>query len=110
MFDDKIHYILNGDKKAANPLPNKSKAMVEKLINISETQEQTLKSLAQTLSVSEEELIQKVLTEFLNSPNIKIQPSRSSEIEKFLHRAQEISEQHHLPSEYRFNRDELYEE
>ena len=84
--------------------------MVEKLINISETQEQTLKSLAQTLSVSEEELIQKVLTEFLNSQNLKNQPFPSNEIESFLHRAQEISEQHHLPQEYRFNRDELYEE
>lgn len=84
--------------------------MVEKLINISETQEQTLKSLAQTLSVSEEELIQKVSAKFINSQNLKIQPSSSSEIDFFLHRAQEISEQHHLPPEYRFNRDELYEE
>lgn len=84
--------------------------MVEKLINISEAQEQTLKSLAQALSVSEQELIQKALAEFLTSQNIKFQPSPSSEIERFLHRAQEISEQHHLPQQYRFNREELYEE
>jgi hypothetical protein len=84
--------------------------MIEKLINISEAQEQTLKSLAQTLSVSEEELIQKVLSEFLNAQNIKPYISHISEIESFLHRAQEISEQHNLPPEYRFNREELYEE
>ena len=84
--------------------------MVERTIDIPESQDEELKSLAQTLDISEEELILRALNEFLEARQSKPQSSRIAAIERFLALAKETSKTHRLPEGYRFNRDELYGE
>lgn len=84
--------------------------MVEKHINISESQDEALKSLAEALGVSEEEVIQRALTEFLRLNSFRLQPNPGEALERFLALAEETSKKHRLPEGYRFNRDELYGE
>lgn len=84
--------------------------MVEKHINISESQDEALKSLAEALGVSEEEVIQQALAEFLRLNSFRLKPRDGSGLEQFLAVAQEVSKKHRLPEGYRFSRAELYGE
>ncbi|MCA1992404.1 MAG: ribbon-helix-helix domain-containing protein [Coleofasciculus sp. S288] len=84
--------------------------MVKKQIDIPESLDEALKSLAQALGVSEEELILRALTEFLQAHQLRPQSSRIAALERFLALAKETSKTYRLPEGYRFNRDELYGE
>ena len=85
--------------------------MVEKIIDIPETQDEELKSLAEILNLSEEELICMALGAFLKShKQIPRPPSGVDPLEDFIALALETSKKHRLPEGYRFNRDELYGE
>jgi len=87
------------------------KAMVKTAIDIPEHQSDAIKSLAQSLGVSEEELIRRAVAEFLKShKQIGPPPSGIDPLEDFIALALETSKKHRLPEGYRFNRDELYEE
>lgn len=84
--------------------------MVKKMIDIPETQDEALMTLAQNLGVSEEELIGRALAEFIQSHKIVPQSDRVAALERFLALAEETSKKHRLPEGYRFSRDELYGE
>lgn len=85
--------------------------MVKTAIDIPDRQYEAIESLAQSLGVSEEELIRRAVAEFLLHAQYIRTPLRDgSGVERFLARAEEISKKHRLPEGYRFNRDELYGE
>jgi hypothetical protein len=84
--------------------------MVDKIVQISEIQEEKIKSLAESFGISEDEIIRRALDEFIRSNNFRLEPSDGSGLESFLDRAKEISKKHRLPEGYRFNRNELYGE
>ncbi|MCL1474307.1 hypothetical protein [Argonema antarcticum] len=81
--------------------------MLDKIVQISDIQNENIKSLAQSFSVSEDEIIRRALDEFIRANMIRLQPGDGSGLESFLARAQEISKKHHLPEGYRFSRNEL---
>jgi len=56
------------------------------------------------LGISEEKLIQNILTQFLNE-NINI----NNPLEDFFKEAETISHNHQLPEGYKFDRQEIYE-
>lgn len=86
--------------------------MVEKLIHISEREEEAIASLAQNLGLSEAEVVRRALAELLENRQSQLvsQSSRVAALKRFLDLAEETSKKHHLPEGYRFNRAELYEE
>lgn len=84
--------------------------MVDKKIQISETQDEKIKSLAESFSVSENEIIRRALDEFIQANTFRIQPGDGSGLASFLARAREISKKHRFPEGYRFSRNELYGE
>ncbi|MBC6418864.1 MAG: hypothetical protein GDA44_08795 [Prochloron sp. SP5CPC1] len=80
--------------------------MIQKIIEITESQEQELKSLASNRGLSEEELLSQVLTQLLAAKSHE----QNVALEQFIARAREISARHSLPEGYRFNRQELYDQ
>lgn len=88
--------------------------MVEKLIQISEREEEAIASLAENLGLSEAEVVHRALAEFLErqrSHQFVSQSNSAKALEGVIARAKGLAEQGcHLPEGYRFNRAEIYEE
>jgi hypothetical protein len=84
--------------------------MIEKIVQISEIQNEKIKSLAESFGISEDEIIRHALDEFIRSNMFRLEPSDGRGLQQFLAIAQEISKKHHFPEGYRFSRDELYGE
>ena len=78
--------------------------MLEKLISLSETEDQILQKISDNLGISEENLIRQVLTDFL------ARQSDDLEFEEFMNHTIELSKKHQFTEDYHFNRQELYEE
>jgi ribosomal protein S3AE len=78
--------------------------MLEKLILLSETEDQILQKISDNLGISEENLIRQVLTDFL------ARQADDLEFEEFMNDTIELSKKHQFTEDYHFNRQELYEE
>jgi hypothetical protein len=85
--------------------------MVRKQLYLEETQDRALKARAKELGISEAELVRRALDAALRSKeNAYFAFPRRSALTQFLDNAKRLSEGHHLPEGYRFNREELYDE
>lgn len=78
--------------------------MVEKLISLSETEDQILRKISSNFGISENDLIHKILTDFLATQEDDL------EFEEFRKHTIQLSKKHRFPEDYHFNRDEIYEE
>jgi len=78
--------------------------MLEKLISLSETEDQILQKISDNLGISEENLIRQVLTDFL------AKQADDLEFKEFMNDTIELSKKHRFTEDYHFNRQELYEE
>lgn len=83
--------------------------MIRKQLYITEGQEEAVKDQARRLGISEAELTRRALSAFLSerSPAASRRPEA---LEKLLDRMRSLSKKHHLPSGYRFDREDLYTE
>ena len=81
--------------------------MIRKQLYITEAQEEALKERARSLGISEAELTRRALDAFLAESSSK-PPRRRSALERLLEHTRDLAEQHRLPSDYEFDREELY--
>lgn len=81
--------------------------MIRKQLYITEAQNEALKHRAQALGISEAELVRRALDASLTDAASK-SSSRRAELDQLLERTRDLASRHRLPSEYRFDRDELY--
>lgn len=83
--------------------------MVRKQLYLEASQDAALKKRARELGVSEAEVVRRALDEvLLDTPTRK--PRRRKALERFLARADEISDREPVPADFRFDRQALYEE
>jgi len=83
--------------------------MIRKQLYITEGQDEVLKDQARRLGISEAELARRALSEFLSEQAPKAS-RRPEALETLIDRARSLSEGHRLPSDYRFDREDLYGE
>lgn len=81
--------------------------MVRKQLYITEAQEEALKNRAQSLGISEAELTRRALDAFLGESSPEA-PWRPSALERLLEHTRDLAGRHQLPSDYEFDREELY--
>lgn len=86
--------------------------MIRKQLYISEEHERALKARAREIGVSEAELVRRLLDRLLlNGETGSVLPfGRAEAALDFLESVDRIADSHSLPEEYRFDREELYEE
>lgn len=84
--------------------------MIRKQLYITEAQEETLKRQARALGVSEAELVRRALDDFLNEGSSAKHPRRRGALGRLIDRTRQLAKGHRLPSDYQFDRDELYAE
>ena len=86
--------------------------MIRKQLYISEEHERLLKARAREMSISEAELVRRLLDRLLLDGNSGsgLPFGRVEAALDFLENADRISGSHNLPEGYRFDREELYEE
>lgn len=86
--------------------------MVRKQLYISEEHEKALKARAREMGVSEAELVRGLLDRLLlNGESGSLLPfGRAEAALDFLESADRLSGTHSFPKDYRFDREELYEE
>lgn len=83
--------------------------MIRKQLYITEGQDEVLKDQARKLGVSEAELARRALSEFLSERSPKAS-RRPEALETLLEHTRSLSKKHQLPSDYQFDREELYGE
>jgi hypothetical protein len=83
--------------------------MVRKQLYLEESQDAALKKRARELGVSEAEVVRRALDEVLLETRTRNPRSRKA-LERFLARADRITERHPVPADFRFDRQALYEE
>lgn len=81
--------------------------MIRKQLYITEGQDKAVKDQARRLGISEAELARRALNAFLDehSPTAI---RHSEALETLLQRTRSLSKKHRLPSDYQFDRDDLY--
>ncbi|MGH3145411.1 MAG: hypothetical protein ACRDTR_06370 [Rubrobacter sp.] len=87
--------------------------MVRKQLYISDEHERALKARARELGVSEAELVRRMLDGLLLDAEGGTGLARAGAakaLEGSLEEADRLAESHCFPEDYRFNRDELYED
>ena len=82
-------------------------SMVRKRLYITEAQEEALKNRARSLGISEAELTRRALDAFLaeSSPDTL---QRRPVLDRLLEHTRDLADRHQLPSDYEFDREELY--
>jgi hypothetical protein len=78
--------------------------MVQKLISLSQNEDQILQKISSNLGISETDLIHKILSDYLANQEEDL------EFEEFRKQTIALSRKHRFSEDYCFNRDELYEE
>ncbi len=85
--------------------------MIRKQLYISEAHERALKLKARELGVSEAELVRRLLDRLLTEQgNDALVFGRAEAALDFLEATDRIIESHRFPEDYRFDREELYED
>ena len=86
--------------------------MVRKQLYISEEHERALKAQAKEMGVSEAELVRRLLDHLLldDGPGGALPLGWAGSVRDFLKGADKIADSHSFPEDYRFDREELYEE
>ena len=84
-------------------------AMVRKQLYLREDQDALLKQKARDLGISEAELVRRALDRFLASPE-EDQKSPEEAVLRFLDLAEEVQKHHRFPEDWRFCREEVYQE
>jgi hypothetical protein len=85
--------------------------VVRKQLYISEQHEKALKARAREMGVSEAELVRGLLDRLLSDDiNGAVTFGRAEAVRDFLESADRIAGSHSLPTGYRFDREDLYEE
>jgi hypothetical protein len=82
--------------------------MIRKQLYISEAQNEALKRRARALGVSEAELARRALDDLLDETSPSGTPRRHEALDRLMKTTRRLSDDHRLPSDYRFSRDELY--
>lgn len=83
--------------------------MIRKQLYITEAQEDALKERAHALGISEAELARRALDAFLGESSAGVSRRRKV-LSRLLEHTRDLAAEHHLPSDYEFDRDELYAE
>jgi hypothetical protein len=81
--------------------------MIRKRLYITESQEEAVKDHARRLGISESELTRRALHAFLTERSPEAS-RRSEALETLIERTRSLAQRHQLPSEYRFDREDLY--
>jgi hypothetical protein len=87
--------------------------VIRKQLYISDEHERALKARARELGVSEAELVRRMLEGLLlDRDGVRglARPGAAEALEGFLEEADRLVEFHRFPEDYRFYRDELYED
>ena len=82
--------------------------MIRKQLYIDPSQDAALKRKARELGVSEAELVRRALDNALSSPASKTK--RISALQAVLKDAKALSKTHRVPENYRFNREDAYDD
>lgn len=83
--------------------------MIRKQLYLGEAQDQALKARSRKLGISEAEFVRRALDAAL-FPSGGASSARQRALEQLLSTARALSQTHHFPDIYRFDREELYEE
>lgn len=82
--------------------------MIRKQLYITEAQDEALKRRARALGASEAELVRRALDDFLSEASYVERPRRREVLDRLMNHTRQLSEGHRLPSDYQFDRSELY--
>lgn len=80
--------------------------VIRRQLYITEAREEALKDRARSLGILEAELIRRALDVFLNDPSCE-EPRHRPALERLLEHTRAPADQHRLPADYEFDRDEL---
>jgi len=83
--------------------------VVRKQLYLREDQDALLKQRARDLGISEAELVRRALDRYLASSE-EDQRSPEEAVLRFLDLAEEVQRHHHFPEDWRFRREEVYQE
>ena len=85
--------------------------MIRKQLYLEETQDQALKTRAKELGISEAELVRRALDAALHpKESTHLAAPRRAALMRLLDNAKRLSAEHRPPEDYRFDRNELYDE
>lgn len=81
--------------------------MIRKQLYITSQQDDALKKRSRQTGKSEAEIVRDALDSLMSNSGQRIL-HRKDELDQLIESTKRISEKHHLPAHYRFNREEIY--
>lgn len=81
--------------------------MIRKQLYITSQQDEALKQRSRQTGKSEAEIVRNALDNLMSSSGLRTL-HRRDELDQLIESTRRISEKHHLPAQYRFNREEIY--